>query len=561
MLDRADPRWLDAARTVIPRHVPQSSRPVRGLLLTEIEERLAQQHGRDEVSIPKQTTGYELPGTRSGDERVPRQHEGEAVHREPAPGGLRRLRATRPGEYVVLDTNSLDVFAMEPVTCRWVQGELTVAMDLYSKVHHRAAADAGIDEVDRRGRGPVRDDSSTAAPRGTGEPLPYCGVPSTVVFDAEKLVDARRAAAAAVGRGGDDHLRPRPDLRLEPHRERLREVRHLAAARPSLYADRQAGGAVVQDAEPRAAGGSAGLQGPDVHSRGENVENEAYFFLDELEAIIREWITCIYHRRHHRGLTVPEVPGLELSPLEMFKHGVNRAGPLRIPARPGLAFEFLEEEWCPIHHYGVEINGLRYNGDGLDDYRNQISPHRGEHAGKWPVTVDRADIRKIYFQDPKQPHLLAHPGLGACPGIERAGQLGGVEVRAPDRGQDPSFPGHQTRPDRVAGALGCRADRGPDRAAHGGALVAGPSTDGRRRRLRGRQDRRASLRAPSGSAQSPDAGAGQEAAPDLQVVASADEDLGGDDDEDEECEAVPADEETAVLVDEDEYYADVWESR
>ncbi|MER8226369.1 hypothetical protein ABTZ58_38945 [Streptomyces sp. NPDC094143] len=60
---------------------------------------------------------------------------------------------------------------------------------------------------------------------------------------------------------------------------------------------------------------------------------------------------------------------------------------------------------------------------------------------------------------------------------------------------------------------------------------------------------------------SPDAGAGQEVPPDLQVVASADEDLGGDDDEDEECEAVPAGEETAVLVDDDEYYADVWNSR
>lgn len=39
----------------------------------------------------------------------------------------------RPGEYVVLDTNCLDVFVMEPVTCRWVRCELTVAMDLYSR--------------------------------------------------------------------------------------------------------------------------------------------------------------------------------------------------------------------------------------------------------------------------------------------------------------------------------------------------------------------------------------------------------------------------------------------
>jgi hypothetical protein len=33
-------------------------------------------------------------------------------------GAYGRLRAMRPGEYVILDTQSLDVFAMEPVTCR-----------------------------------------------------------------------------------------------------------------------------------------------------------------------------------------------------------------------------------------------------------------------------------------------------------------------------------------------------------------------------------------------------------------------------------------------------------
>ncbi|MFF2820494.1 Mu transposase C-terminal domain-containing protein [Kitasatospora cineracea] len=144
-----------------------------------------------------------------------------------------------------------------------------------------------------------------------------------------------------------------------------------------------------------------GYKGSDVHSRGEKVEEEAFFFLDELEAIIREWITLVYHRRHHRGLRVPEVPGLKLSPLEMFEHGVTRAGPLTIPARPHLALEFLEETRTTIQHYGVEIDGLRYNGDALNDYRNQMSPYRGVDAGKWPIALDRGDITKVYFQDPK----------------------------------------------------------------------------------------------------------------------------------------------------------------
>jgi hypothetical protein len=35
-----------------------------------------------------------------------------------------------------------------------------------------------------------------------------------------------------------------------------------------------------------------GYKGPDVHSRGLDPESEAFFYLDELEAIIREWIAA-----------------------------------------------------------------------------------------------------------------------------------------------------------------------------------------------------------------------------------------------------------------------------
>lgn len=48
-------------------------------------------------------------------------------------GVLGQLTPTRPGEYVLMDGYRLDVFAMEPVTNRWVNTELTVAMDLYDR--------------------------------------------------------------------------------------------------------------------------------------------------------------------------------------------------------------------------------------------------------------------------------------------------------------------------------------------------------------------------------------------------------------------------------------------
>ena len=51
-----------------------------------------------------------------------------------------------------------------------------------------------------------------------------------------------------------------------------------------------------------------GYKGPDVYGRGEHPELEAYYFVDELELIIREWIAERYHRRAHDGLVAAEVP-------------------------------------------------------------------------------------------------------------------------------------------------------------------------------------------------------------------------------------------------------------
>jgi transposase InsO family protein len=48
-------------------------------------------------------------------------------------GPYGKLRPTRPGEYLLMDTTRLDVFAFDPLTLRWMQAELTVAMDWYTR--------------------------------------------------------------------------------------------------------------------------------------------------------------------------------------------------------------------------------------------------------------------------------------------------------------------------------------------------------------------------------------------------------------------------------------------
>ncbi|MET8076199.1 integrase [Streptomyces sp. NPDC005303] len=565
ILDRVDPRWLDLARTVLKER-EKESRPVKNLILIEIEERLTNKHGRNSVKIPKRSTAYDLlrelaRGTNAFDGST----KGKRSIAQRPQGVYGKLRATRPGEYVILDTNSLDVFAMEPITCRCVRCELTVAMDLYSRcicglrvtpVSTKSVDVAGVLYETIRSRGPAKSGSAN-------ETLPYCGVPSAVVLDAEKLVDAEGnrllpsvAAEAIVYDHGaiyvSNHIESvcaKLDITLQPARP------HTPTDKPVERWFRTLNEGLLA-ALP-------GYKGPDVYSRGEKVEEEAYFFVDELEAVIREWITLIYHRRHHRGLKIPEIPGLKLSPLEMYEHGIMRAGPLRIPSRPGLALELLEEEWCTIQHYGVQVNTLVYDGPALEGFYNQTSPYQGQHAGKWPISVDRDDIRKVYFQHPKTlewhsldwEHAPALNGPASLEALQYARKIAAKTHRFPD-----------TRRALVEllerWGVGLTADRAERRMAirlsqqrfriigddEPDDEVSSLPTVGR---IRAMSD-------PSGRVPDEVPGATQEP----QVVPDPDVGLGGDDDADDECEATFPGEEMGVdEIDEDAFYADVLDSR
>ncbi|MCX4759605.1 integrase [Streptomyces sp. NBC_01275] len=567
ILDRADPRWLDMARSVL-KEQEKSSRPVRNLTLIKIEERLAKEHGHGTVRIPKRTAAYELLRELSrGTNAFDGSTKGKRSIAQRPPGVYGKLRATRPGEYVILDTNSLDVYAMEPVTCRWVRCELTVAMDLYSRaICGLRLTPVSTKSVDVAG---VLFETVRSRERsvGKGEPLPYCGVPSTVVLDAEKLVDAEGqpllpsvAAEAIVFDHGkiyvSKHIESvcaKLDISLQPARP------HTPTDKPVERWFRTLNQGVLA-ALP-------GYKGPDVYSRGEKVEDEAYFFLDELEAIIREWITLVYHRRHHRGLKIPEVPGLKLSPLEMYEHGIMRAGPLRIPSRPGLAIEFLEEKWCTIQHYGVEVNGLRYSGEALKGLHNQTSHHRGRHPGAWPIAVDRDDIRKVYFQHPKT-HLWHALDWEHAPSLNGPASLEALQYARKIAAKTHRFP--DTRRALIEllerWGAGMTADRTERRMAvrlsHQRFRIIGEddATDTEVTALP-TAERLATLTTTSSADGShPDAPG---APPDVRTVSDPAEVPGGDDDADDECAALfPGDEpDDGTEIDQDDFYADILESR
>src|SRR5260370_3597809 len=105
-----------------------------------------------------------------------------------------------------------------------------------------------------------------------------------------------------------------------------------------------------------------GYKGPDVFSRGKDCELDAFFYLGELEAIIREWVAVVYHRRPHDSLTDPRLPGLTMSPVQRFGYGIARAGWIEIPRDPDLRLEVLPVKWRGVRDHRRQIGGPRHNG-------------------------------------------------------------------------------------------------------------------------------------------------------------------------------------------------------
>jgi transposase InsO family protein len=393
--------WLDVCRAVIDEHVDASRVPIQ-LMLERVDARVAELDGEQPIPRPsgraaRRALAELTAGTNTfvGSTKAKRS----IANRPKGPYG--RLPATRPGEYLLLDTTRLDVFAMDPQTLRWVNVELTVAMDLYC----RCIVGLRLSPVSTKAIDAALILYEALTPRSealtASGVVPYAGVPTTVVIDTDRLqsgVDQHGLPAVAPETLVVDHGKIFLSAHLYSVCARLGIS--IQPARPLTPTDKAAVERFFRTVNDDLLTALPGYKGPDIHSRGKSPESEAYFYVDELEQLFREWVATRYHHRPHDGLIDPAVPGLKYTPAEMFDKGVATAGRLRVPLRPDLVYDFLPVAWRTIQHYGVEVNRLRYNGDALNPYRNRTSPFGGAYKGLWPLRYDPDDVSRLYFQCP-----------------------------------------------------------------------------------------------------------------------------------------------------------------
>jgi transposase InsO family protein len=400
---RTDRRWLLTATEVMVENA-HLSRPSRKSVIEQTRARLAVRHGAGVVPVPSRATVYRRLDQL--DRQVPtfqnsRQRNRDVAGRPQAEYG--KLRPSRPGEYLVMDSTRLDVFALDPVTLKWVCVELTVAMDWYTRcvtalrltpLSTKAMDVASlIFRTYRPNRAPDDWPSHAVWPEhgiprvvfpdvdgldGNKEGIAHPAiVPETLVIDHGKAFESQHINSVCQRMGIS--IQP---ARLRTGRDKGVVERFFRTLREDLL-----------QVLP-------GYKGPDIYSRGVSPESDAFFYIDELEQIVREWVAVVYHHRPHESLYDPGVPGYKMSPAERFQHGIERAGYIEAPADPDLAFEFLRPVRRKILHYGVQYQGRRYNGPALNGYRDKDSPYQNDSKRLWYIHVNPDDVTRVYFRDP-----------------------------------------------------------------------------------------------------------------------------------------------------------------
>ncbi|QZY47082.1 DDE-type integrase/transposase/recombinase [Mycolicibacterium austroafricanum] len=396
---RQDPRWRETALEVMGEYL-DLSKPNEDLVIRRTRARLEARFGVGAVKMPSQRTAYRILGELEDQQPLfnysTKRNRDVAARSKEVYG---KLAPMRPGEYLLMDTTRLDVFAMDPHTLTWINAELTVAMDWYS----RCITGLRLTPVSTKSIDAAAALYETFRPRPAGRDWPAeamwppRGIPRSVLVE-QQVLDANSVLAATPAVVPDTLIVDHGKIYVSAHLNSVCQ-RLGISIQPARLRQPRDKGPVERFFNTLRVGllqELPGYKGQDVFARGLSPEQDSWFYLDELEAIIREWIAVIYHHTSHDSLTGFGIPGLHMTPAEMFAHGVARAGYLEVPSDPDLAYEFLPVAWRTIQHYGIEIDGRIYKGDIVAGRAKEKSPYPN---GKWPIAYNVDDITKVFFRD------------------------------------------------------------------------------------------------------------------------------------------------------------------
>ena len=367
------------------------------------------------VKMPHQSTFIRLV-----DEFAPQLSRHAKRRRSEASRGKNRpfgkIVATRPGQLLVMDISPFDLLVRSEVDGQSIRLRLILIIDLYS----RAIVGADLIETDAKGV----DVSSVLLdvvfptlwhPSWPDLPeearLPYAGIPEAILLQAHGLPENSTLANlppmlpdAVVVDNGMVFL-------SNQFRELCRRLGcDIILARPLKGSDKAHVERLFLHLRTQLAERLKGYVGPHVLARGSKVA--AFHFRFELKHELLRWISEYYNRRAHDGLAHPRLPGVKLSPSEMYDLGLSHAGYLTIPLGRDAYYLALRSVTRRLGAEGFRVDGRQYDHAVLNPYRHTTSPYT-EFGGLWPVLVDDRDPTYIFFQTPETGVWTAIPDRNA----------------------------------------------------------------------------------------------------------------------------------------------------
>lgn len=107
------------------------------------------------------------------------------------------------------------------------------------------------------------------------------------------------------------------------------------------------------------------------------------------KAIMHVWLYDIYAERKHGGL------GKRI-PARVLEEGLLRYPPVLDHSAEHVRLTLLDTERRNVHHYGIDINGLRYQGPALASLRARLQYAKDKEV---KVNFHREDLGQIYVLD------------------------------------------------------------------------------------------------------------------------------------------------------------------
>ena len=147
-------------------------------------------------------------------------------------------------------------------------------------------------------------------------------------------------------------------------------------------------------------------------------QKQACIYLDELEQAWNIFLVDYYAQRPHRGLS-------GATPASRWKQAVQDGFMPKLPtSAEELRILLGQLTWRTIQHYGIEINGLRYNCRELGPLRHTLKkhgvpeeqlsemPHKGSRRSAWvKIKSHPSDLSRIWVYDAFNHQYIEVPAL------------------------------------------------------------------------------------------------------------------------------------------------------